>query len=157
MEGTAIAQAQRRDLLQSRGDGYLHGMSTSATRFPIRFDPLYGLLSRMLLIPPSRSYVEVFDDRVDVRMAGAFDASFPRSSVVAAAKVNQRFRLTRGAHGWGGRWLVNGSGDGIVAIDLKPRQRAYVVGFPVKLQQLMVSVDEPERLIAALKAQAPER
>jgi hypothetical protein len=50
-------------------------MSPPATRFPIRFDPLYGLLSTVLLIPPSKSYVEVFDDRVDVRMAGAFDAS----------------------------------------------------------------------------------
>jgi hypothetical protein len=55
-------------------------------------------------------------------------------------------------HGWAGRWLVNGAGDGILTIDLEPSQRAYVMGFPVKLRQLQVSVDVPAGLAKALAA-----
>ncbi|WP_198134478.1 hypothetical protein [Geotalea uraniireducens] len=54
-------------------------------------------------------------------------------------------------HGFAGRWLVNGSGQGILTIDLTPTQRGYVMGFPVRLRQLMVSVAEPATLAAALR------
>jgi hypothetical protein len=53
-------------------------------------------------------------------------------------------------HGFSGRWLVNGSGEGILTIDLDPAQRAYVMGFPVRLRQLMVSVADPAALASAL-------
>ena len=55
-------------------------------------------------------------------------------------------------HGWNGRWLVNGSSHGIVRIDLDPAQRAWVVGLPVSLRTLRVSVEDPDALIAALRA-----
>jgi hypothetical protein len=45
---------------------------------------------------------------------------------------------------------VNGSGQGIVTLELNPRQRAYVMGFPVRLRRLMVSVGEPAALAQAL-------
>ena len=57
-------------------------------------------------------------------------------------------------HGFAGRWLVNGSGNGILAIDLQPPQRAHVLGVPVKLRQLLVSVDDPEALAEGLRANA---
>jgi hypothetical protein len=37
-----------------------------------------------------------------------------------------------------------------VSIQLSPRQRAYVLGFPVRLKLLMVSVAEPKALAAAV-------
>ncbi len=58
--------------------------------------------------------------------------------------------LSRGVHGFAGRWLVNGSGRGILTIDLEPVQRGYVMGFPVRIRQLMVSVQDPSKLAAAL-------
>lgn len=58
--------------------------------------------------------------------------------------------LTRGVHGWAGRWLVNGAGEGVLAIDLDPTQRARVAGFPVRLRQLLVSVEDPAALTRAL-------
>lgn len=54
--------------------------------------------------------------------------------------------MSRGVHGAAGRWLVNGSGEGILAIDFEPVQRAYVLGIPVRLRQLLVSVEEPDGL-----------
>jgi hypothetical protein len=122
----------------------------TSTRFPIKFEAMYARLSRALLIPPSASYVEIDGDEVSVRMGWAFRAKFDRSRVVATTLSGERIPLTRGVHGWGGRWLVNGAGDGVVAIDLEPRQRAYVMGFPVSLRQLQVTVEDPSALAAAL-------
>lgn len=118
-------------------------------RFPILFDAWYSTLSSCLFLPPASSYVEVDDIQVRVRMGWAFRARFPRTFVVQVAEMNKR-PLSRGVHGFGGRWLVNGSGRGILTIDLSPVQRGYVVGFPVHLQQLMVSVEEPSELAKAL-------
>jgi hypothetical protein len=66
--------------------------------------------------------------------------------------LGRRVSLTRGVHGWAGRWLVNGAGDGILVISLNPWQRGYVIGFPVTLRELLVSVDDPSALAIALTA-----
>jgi hypothetical protein len=123
-----------------------------STRFAIRFDPAYRLLSSAVLIPPSDSYLELEGGEVYVRMAWAFRARFPRSAVARAATLN-RSPWSRGVHGWGGRWLVNGSGDRILVIQLEPAQRAHVMGFPVRLRELMVSVDDPGALASALQSE----
>src|SRR5215472_12746315 len=120
-------------------------------RFPILFEPAYAKLSRALFLPPEDSYVEVTDDRVTARMGWAFRAAFDRSRVVRAAPSGKPVRLTRGVHGWAGRWLVNGAGDGVLEIDLAPPQGARVMGFPVTLRQLLVSVEDPAALAAALR------
>jgi hypothetical protein len=124
-------------------------MTRNAARFPIRFDAAYRVLSAALLLAPSGSFVEVEEDEVRVRMAWGFRARFPRSAVVSVTEY-QRKPLSRGVHGFAGRWLVNGAGEGIVSIDLEPHQRGYVVGFPVRLRNLLVSVEDPAGLTAAL-------
>ena len=118
-------------------------------RFPILFDTWYASLSSALFLPPSNSYVEVDTIQVRVRMGWAFRARFPRAFVKGVAAMEKR-PLSRGVHGFAGRWLVNGSGRGILTIDLEPVQRGYVMGFPVRLRQLMVSVQDPSKLAAAL-------
>ena len=124
-------------------------MPALATRFPIRFDRVYGMVSTALLLPPSSSYVELEGGEVRVRMGWAFRARFPRSAVASAARYPRR-PLSRGVHGLAGRWLVNGSGDGILALELAPPQRAAVLGFPVRLRTLLVGVEDPDGLAAAL-------
>lgn len=117
--------------------------------FPIQFDSWYALMSAALFLPPASSYVEVDAEEVRVRMGWAFRARFPRTAVVRAGRLQAR-PMSRGVHGFAGRWLVNGSGNGILAIELAPVQRGYVMGFPVRLRQLMVSVTEPEALASVL-------
>ncbi len=119
------------------------------TRFPIGFDSWYGVLSSALLLSPSSSYVEVGDGQVVVRMGWGFSARFPVTAVIKTSRLEPR-PISRGVHGWNGRWLVNGSGEGIVVIDLDPVQAGRVLGFPVRLRQLMVSVANPDGLRAAL-------
>jgi hypothetical protein len=123
---------------------------TGGRRFAIRFDDWYRMLSRLLLLPPSTAYVDVAAPEVEVRMGWAFSSRFPRSAV-ASAQPWTRMTLSRGVHGFAGRWLVNGSGQGILALDLAPTQHARVLGFPVRLRQLLVSVDDPAELAAAIR------
>ena len=125
-------------------------MKDDDRRIPIRFERWYALLSSALLLFPSDSFVEIHDDEVECRMGWAFRARFPRSAV-SDAKRSKPVPLTRGVHGFNGRWLVNGSGDGILAVELEPPQRGRVLGVPVKLRQLLVSVDDPEALAAQLR------
>ncbi len=122
---------------------------TAGARFTVRFDAWYSVLSSVLLMPPAASYVEIQGDQVHARMSWGFRATFPRSAVVATSRLAKR-PMSRGVHGLAGRWLVNGSGQGILTIDLRPDQRAYVIGIPVRLRQLLVSVDDPDGLQARL-------
>jgi hypothetical protein len=119
-------------------------------RFPIRFERWYGWLSAALGLRPKDSYVEVRDGEVLCKMGWGFHARFPRAVVARVVRLDRQ-PLSRGVHGFGGRWLVNGAGAPILSIDLMPEQRARVMGVPVRLHQLMVSVDDPDGLSAALK------
>ena len=119
-------------------------------RFPIAFDSVYRVLSSALFISPSDSYVEVLDDEIRVRMAWSFRARFPRSAVKAVTPYDRQ-PLSRGVHGWAGTWLVNGAGDRIVDVELDPKQRGWVTGFPVRVRHLLVSVEDPSGLMDALK------
>jgi len=119
------------------------------TRIPIHFDSWYRVLSSALLLFPTDSYVQIADGEVECRMGWAFRARFPQGAVARVERLRNK-PLSRGVHGFGGRWLVNGSGDRVLAIGLAPTQRAYVLGVPVRLRQLLVSVDDPDALAQLL-------
>lgn len=119
-------------------------------RFPIHFDGWYAGLSSVLLLPPRDAYIDVNDDIV-VRMGWAFRASFPRAFVVRA-RLHPGRVISRGVHGFAGRWLVNGSSQGLVSLELAPEQRGHVMGVPVRLRELMISVEQPEALLDYLNA-----
>jgi hypothetical protein len=124
-------------------------------RFPIRFSSANGILFRGLLISPANSYVELDDETLHVRMGWAFSARIPRRLITRAGPGKPpRIPLTAGAHGWGGRWLVNGAPDGIVDIELSEPVRAFVAGFPIRLRRLSVSLEDPDGFLAALGAPA---
>ncbi len=97
-------------------------------------------------IGPRRSGVTIEGDTVRVRLGWGFSARFPRHTVAAVERYHGRV-YGWGAHGWRGRWLVNGSSQGIVVLSLEPQQQGQVLGWPVKLRQLAVSVEDPEGLI----------
>ena len=118
-------------------------------RFPLRIDLFWrGPLSLMWL-RPSQCYVEWLGGEIEVRMGWAFRARFPRNAV-SSARREERLVLSRGIHGMFGRWLVNGSGQGLVKLTLEPQQKARMLGFPVALRELTVSVEDPDGLIRAL-------
>ena len=125
-------------------------VSSSVARFPISFDRWYGVFSSLLGLPPSTAYVDLDGAQVEVRMGWAFRARFPRSAIASTSTLDIR-PLSRGVHGFGGRWLVNGSGRGLLSIRLSPAQSAYLMGLPVRLRELLVSVTDSSALAAALR------
>jgi hypothetical protein len=118
-------------------------------RFPIRFEPAFRVLCKVILLSPDEAHVDVAEDLVHVKFSWGFRATFPRSSVASASVYSKR-PLSRGVHGFAGRWLVNGAGDRILHIGFAPTQRGHVLGWPVSLRHLLVSVDDPNALAAAL-------
>jgi hypothetical protein len=128
-------------------------MEDTRRRVPIRFERWYRVLSSALLLFPSDSYVEIGEREVECRMGWSFRARFPRAAV-ASTRRYERWPLSRGVHGFGGRWLVNGSGDRILAIVLEPPQRCRILGVPLELRELLVSVDDPDALAEALRPRA---
>jgi hypothetical protein len=118
-------------------------------RFPITFDPWYRWLSSALGLLPSKSYVQIHGEQVEVRMGWAFRARFTRSDISSAEALDIR-PLSRGVHWLGGIWLVNGAGRGILRIQLNPAQRAHTVGLPIRFREVLVSVSDAPRVAAAL-------
>jgi hypothetical protein len=118
-------------------------------RFAIKYGAFRRLLEVMAL-GPRFSHVDVGASEVKVAMGWGFRAKIPRTSITQAAE-SKAMGLGIGVHGFNGRWLVNGSMSGIVSIDIEPRARGFVMGIPVKLRQLHVSVEDPAGLIAALR------
>jgi hypothetical protein len=119
-----------------------------ATRFPIRFTGLNYAMS-VLGMSPGRSWVEVGDELLRVRMGWAFKLDAPLVNVRDARPRRGR-ALSWGVHGWRGRWLVNGSWSGLVRIDFNPTVRAHMGPIPLTVRELHVSVDDPDGLVAAL-------
>lgn len=117
-------------------------------RFPIRFT---GLSRAMIALglSPSRSWVEVGDDVLRVRMSWGFSLDAPLVNVRDARPDTGRVGGW-GVHGWRGRWLVNGSSSGLVRIDLSQPVRGRMGPIPIGIRQLRVSVEDPDGLVAAL-------
>ncbi len=118
--------------------------------FPIRF----GFWKPLLVVVgmgPARSRVEIDRTKVRVRMGWAFRAKIDRASIVRAFADSNKYGGI-GVHGWRGSWLVNGSVSGIVTIAIDPPARARVLGYPIRLRTLYLSLEDPAAFLARLGA-----
>lgn len=122
-------------------------VAADAQRFPISFSGV-GRSMWLLGIRRAQCFVELTSDRLRVHLAWGFRLDAPLSSVRQAEHDHRRV-WAWGAHGWRGRWLVNGSSRGIVRVHLDPDAQARCL-VPVRVRDLRVSVDDPDGLIAAL-------
>lgn len=118
-------------------------------RIPIHYDRPWRALLSALLLPAHEAYVAVDGDRVRVHMSWAFATHFTRADVEGVSEGPAPV-VSVGVHGWRGRWLVNGARRPIATVRLRRSVRAYVCGFPVRLHELLVSVDDVDALRHAL-------
>ncbi len=118
-------------------------------RFEFRYDRWCGWLLGALGMGRRHSRIAVEREHALVVMGWAFRATIPRSSIRAVATTEARV-WGWGVHGWRGRWLVNGSSLGLVDVTIDPPAACRVMGVPVRLREVRVSVTEPEQLIAEL-------
>jgi hypothetical protein len=119
------------------------------TDFAFRYDRWCGWILGIFGSGRRLSRVVVTESDLDVRLGIAFQAVVPRSSLVSARRWSGLV-FGWGAHGWRGRWLVNGSSKGIVVLEIEPKARGRVLGVPVALRELAISMEDPEGLVAAL-------
>ena len=116
-------------------------------KFPISQTPAFRTLAT--LFGGRHGMVTLDDATVRVRFGVMFRVEVPRSAVRDAKRWTGRVGGW-GAHGRRGRWLVNGSSRGIVQIQFNSTQRGSMTGLPVKVAELLVSVEDPYGLVAAL-------
>ena len=117
--------------------------------FAIRHDPWYKWIAVLCGLVPQWSRVTIDGDQVVVWMSYAFRSTFDRSTIRSVTPWSGRV-WSWGVHGWRQRWLVNGSSQGIVVLALDPPARARVLGWPIHVRELAVSLDDPVGLTAAL-------
>ncbi len=122
---------------------------TETARFAFRYDRWCGWILGIFGSGRRFSRVIVTNSDLDVQLGVAFRAMVPLSSIVSASPWTGRV-FGWGAHGWGGRWLVNGSSKGIVVLHLEPVAKGRVLGIPVTLRELAISMEDPGGLVAAL-------
>ena len=118
------------------------------TRIPIRYSKMWSWLLTIALLPRGLAYIEVDANTIRVRMSWAFRARFTRGDV--SSVDTHRPVASIGVHGWRGRWLVNGANRPIAKVAFALPIRARVLGFPVQLRELLVSVDDVAELRRAL-------
>ena len=114
----------------------------------LRYERWYVLLSTPLGLGPKTSEVRVVDGVLHVKMGWAFDAHIPVSSITCAEATDER-AFSAGVHYSNGRWLVNGSRKGLVALTIEPPVQAKVPLRSAALRSLVLSVTDPDALIAA--------
>jgi hypothetical protein len=123
----------------------------TAKRYTISYGALGPLLT-LLGLGRRFSTISNSGDQLHVKMGWGFRARFPVSSIRSVTPYDG-VAMGIGVHGFGGNYLVNGKASGIVTIEIEPSAKALVIGIPVKLRKLSVSLDQPEQFIADLRAQ----
>jgi hypothetical protein len=118
------------------------------TRIPIRYSKVWSWLLTLCGLPRGFSYIEIDGDTIKVRMSYAFRLRFTRGDI--SAVTTHRPVVSIGVHGFRGRWLVNGANRPSAAVAVALPVRARVLGFPVRLRELLVSVGDVAELQRAL-------
>ena len=121
-------------------------------RFPIHFGRFNTVFMGALGLTRRRSYAELDGetDTLRVRMSWGFRADVHRRAITGSERHGKYVWSGWGVHGWRGWWLVNGSGHTIVKIHIDPPARARVLGLPVKLRELWISLDDPDGFLDAI-------
>ena len=126
-----------------------YGAHMSETFMAIRYTPALEPIFRLLGLGPARSGVWVGRDSLRVTMGWGFHAEIPRGAVREIGPDGAAV-TGWGVHGWRGRWLVNGSSSGLVRLELDPAVHALVMGIPVRLRTLRLSLVAPSELTSML-------
>jgi hypothetical protein len=96
-----------------------------------------------------RPRVDVTPVALVVSLGWSFRTAVPRGSITAVAAVPWR-RLSIGAHGWRGRWLVNTAAGPLVRVTIEPPAPARVLGVPIRVRELTLSIDDVDAFLTEL-------
>jgi hypothetical protein len=163
--GEPYATARREVIKNYQGTGARPGSASSSSARWFALD--YSDMGRVSLWDatrrgggPGRGGVEVDSAVLRVRVPD-FHLDIPRGSVRSAARSQHQTQGTIGVHGRRGRWLVNGSHDGLVELVIEPprylpRQLSTVFR-KMEVSSLIISLVDPDGFIAAVEGDGPHR
>ena len=120
--------------------------------FSFSWNRFMRILMPLMLAGPRQSSIRVDDDHVEVKMglgSWTFSADVPRSSITDVTRISSSV-WAWGAHGWKGRWLVNASSEGLVRLTLEPPVRARTLGYPLRVRELTLSLEDPDGFVESL-------
>jgi len=112
--------------------------------------PISAVTNTVLAGGRGRSGVQVGPDRVRVQM-GDFKLAVPRASIRSVSRSQADVGKTIGVHHRSGRWLVNGSADGLAELTIEPPVYRTEMFIRWKVKSLTLSLADPEGFIAALQ------
>jgi hypothetical protein len=112
--------------------------------------PISAVTNTVLAGGRGRSGVQVGPDQVRVQM-GDFKLAVPRASIRSVSRSQADVGKTIGVHHRSGRWLVNGSADGLAELTIEPPVYRTEMFIRWKVKSLTLSLADPEGFIAALQ------
>jgi hypothetical protein len=103
---------------------------------------------------PGRGGVVLDSTALRVLVPG-FRLDIPRASIRSAGRSARSVRGSYGVHGSRGRWLVNGSYDGLVELAIDPPcytpRQATTLFLKAKVSSLTLSLVDPDGFISAVE------
>lgn len=151
----------RREVIKNYQQAGAAASSASARWFAISYSDMGRVslrASRLQSGGPGHGGVELDSTVLRVRMAD-FHLDIPCSSLRSAAHSEHQTRGTIGVHGRRGRWLVNGSHDGLVELTIDPPyytpRQLSTVFLKMKVSSLIISLADPDGFIAAVEGDGP--
>ena len=123
----------------------------SSGTFPIKYSRLSRWFMTPLLLGARHGTIQLTADTLVVRMGWAFRAEIPRSSIRRAARQRE-VRWAIGVHSDLSftSWLVNGSRQGVVFLDLDPPAKGRSGPFPITIRRLGLGLDDPDGFLRAV-------
>jgi hypothetical protein len=126
---------------------------TDAVSFALSFNRFMRLLMTPMFAGPRHCRAQFATDTLTVtmgRLGWAFSAVIPRSSISEGQPYDGPV-FGWGAHGWRGRWLVNGSSRGLVTLRIDPAARGRCVFIPLRVSELTLSLEDPSSFIDVVR------
>ncbi|HET7035042.1 MAG TPA: hypothetical protein VFI42_05105 [Thermomicrobiaceae bacterium] len=121
-------------------------------RFAIRRAPIWRPLLALFGATAGHSWVDVEPDKV-VAQFGSYHLEIPRDNIEQAERGAWPWL---GGIGWrvglGGTLGLIGSMDGVVHLHLRQPQRRRLLGIPIRVRNVYVSLEDPNGFLAALEA-----
>jgi hypothetical protein len=118
--------------------------------FAVRYSRWLLPLLWALGLGPRHASVLLSDTELVVQMGWAFRARIPRHTI-AQARRRSPIWYTAGAHStFSGRWIINASAHGIVALTLNAPCPARTLGIPIRFKRVDIGLEEPEAFLVAL-------
>jgi hypothetical protein len=124
-----------------------------AERFRIRIDPWWRPFLLIGGVRSENSYVEVEEGSITTRFGWLFNQTIPRGEIEGAGPVDWPWWAGIGLRliYLSGRIGLVGSYNGVVEIRFRTARRLWGIS---RYRQLAVSLEEPERFLAALGVSA---